>query len=45
MSESFSLLITTGFLPQGFRDEMRLPWGPQTASLRQVDAAIGLSTA
>jgi uncharacterized protein (DUF2236 family) len=25
-SESFNLLITTGFLPQRFRDEMRLPW-------------------
>jgi uncharacterized protein (DUF2236 family) len=25
-SENFSLLITTGFLPQRFRDEMRLPW-------------------
>jgi uncharacterized protein (DUF2236 family) len=25
-SESFSLLITTGFLPQRFRDEMQLPW-------------------
>ena len=24
--ESISLLITTGFLPQRFRDEMRLPW-------------------
>lgn len=24
--ESFSLLLTTGFLPQRFRDEMRLPW-------------------
>ena len=24
--ESFNLLITTGFLPQRFRDEMRLPW-------------------
>ncbi|MBV8928616.1 MAG: DUF2236 domain-containing protein [Mycobacteriaceae bacterium] len=24
--ERFSLLITTGFLPQRFRDEMRLPW-------------------
>ena len=23
---SFGLLITTGFLPQRFRDEMRLPW-------------------
>ncbi len=25
-SESFALLITSGFLPQRFRDEMRLPW-------------------
>jgi len=25
-SDDFSLLITTGFLPQRFRDEMRLPW-------------------
>ena len=24
--DSFALLITTGFLPQRFRDEMRLPW-------------------
>ena len=24
--DDFSLLITTGFLPQRFRDEMRLPW-------------------
>lgn len=24
--DSFNLLITTGFLPQRFRDEMRLPW-------------------
>lgn len=24
--EAFSLLITTGFLPQRFREEMRLPW-------------------
>jgi uncharacterized protein (DUF2236 family) len=27
-SENFALLITTGFLPQRFRDEMRLPWDP-----------------
>jgi uncharacterized protein (DUF2236 family) len=27
--ESVALLITTGFLPQRFRDEMRLPWSPQ----------------
>ena len=26
LSDSFSLLITTGLLPQRFRDEMRLPW-------------------
>lgn len=26
ISEGLSLLITTGFLPQRFRDEMRLPW-------------------
>jgi uncharacterized protein (DUF2236 family) len=28
-SESLALLITTGFLPQQFRDEMRLPWSPE----------------
>ncbi len=26
LSDDFALLITTGFLPQRFRDEMRLPW-------------------
>lgn len=26
LSEGIALLITTGFLPQRFRDEMRLPW-------------------
>ena len=26
LSDGFSLLITTGFLPQRFRDEMQLPW-------------------
>jgi uncharacterized protein (DUF2236 family) len=26
LSDGFGLLITTGFLPQRFRDEMRLPW-------------------
>jgi uncharacterized protein (DUF2236 family) len=25
-SDGSALLITTGFLPQRFRDEMRLPW-------------------
>jgi uncharacterized protein (DUF2236 family) len=28
-SEDLALLITTGFLPQRFRDEMRLPWDPE----------------
>lgn len=28
-SENFALLMTTGFLPQRFRDEMRLPWDPR----------------
>jgi uncharacterized protein (DUF2236 family) len=27
-SDNLNLLITTGFLPQRFRDEMQLPWGP-----------------
>lgn len=27
--EHIALLITTGFLPQRFRDEMRLPWDPR----------------
>jgi uncharacterized protein (DUF2236 family) len=26
LSDNFALLITTGFLPQRFREEMRLPW-------------------
>jgi uncharacterized protein (DUF2236 family) len=28
-AENLNLLITTGFLPQRFREEMRLPWDPQ----------------
>lgn len=28
-SENLNLLITSGFLPQRFRDEMHLPWDPQ----------------
>ena len=28
-NENLACLITTGFLPQRFRDEMRLPWDPQ----------------
>jgi uncharacterized protein (DUF2236 family) len=27
-NENLALLITTGFLPQRFRDEMKLPWNP-----------------
>jgi uncharacterized protein (DUF2236 family) len=27
-NESLALLITTGFLPQRFRDEMKLEWNP-----------------
>ncbi|MCV7445308.1 hypothetical protein AWB91_20765 [Mycobacterium paraense] len=34
-SEDFNLLITTGFLPQRFRDEMRLPW--DAAKQRRFD--------
>jgi len=34
-SDDFSLLITTGFLPQRFRDEMRLPW--DAAKQRRFD--------
>jgi uncharacterized protein (DUF2236 family) len=26
LAEKLALLITTGFLPQRFRDEMRMPW-------------------
>ena len=35
LSESFALLVTTGFLPQRFRDEMRLPW--DAAKQRRFD--------
>ena len=31
-AEELALLITTGFLPQRFRDEMRLSWGPEQQS-------------
>jgi uncharacterized protein (DUF2236 family) len=34
-SDNSSLLITTGFLPQRFRDEMQLPW--DTARQRRFD--------
>ncbi len=35
LSESLALLITTGFLPQRFRDEVRLPW--DAAKQRRFD--------
>src|ERR1700739_137667 len=35
LSDGFALLITTGFLPQRFRDEMRLPW--DAAKQRRFD--------
>ena len=48
LPESVALLITTGFLPQRFRDEMRLPWDPAKqrrfdrlmAALRTVNRAM-----
>jgi len=39
-SESLALLITTGFLPQRFRDEMRLPWG--AARQRRFDRLMAV---
>lgn len=38
--ESVALLITTGFLPQRFRDEMKLDWS--SAKQREFDALMGL---
>jgi uncharacterized protein (DUF2236 family) len=48
LPESVALLITSGFLPQRFRDEMRLPWDPAKqrrfdrlmAALRTVNRVI-----
>ena len=39
ISEGLALLITTGFLPQRFRDEMRLPW--DAAREKQFDLLMG----
>lgn len=39
-SENLALLITTGFLPQRFRDEMRLPW--DAARQRRFDRLIAV---
>jgi uncharacterized protein (DUF2236 family) len=38
--DNFGLLITTGFLPQQFRDEMKLEWS--AAKQRRFDRTIGL---
>ncbi|OIN79284.1 oxygenase MpaB family protein [Mycobacterium malmoense] len=39
-SDHFALLITTGFLPQRFRDEMRLPW--DAARQRRFDRLMAV---
>jgi uncharacterized protein (DUF2236 family) len=39
-NEELALLITTGFLPQRFRDEMRLPWDAEHQ--RRFDRLIGV---
>ena len=39
-AESCNLLITTGFLPQRFRDEMRLPW--DAAKQRRFDQLMAV---
>ncbi|MGX9789262.1 oxygenase MpaB family protein [Mycobacterium sp. MMS18-G62] len=39
-SEGVALLITTGFLPQRFREEMRLPW--DAAKQRRFDRLIAV---
>lgn len=39
-NERLALLITTGFLPQHFRDEMQLPWDAQRQ--RRFDRLMGL---
>jgi uncharacterized protein (DUF2236 family) len=38
--DDFNLLITTGFLPQRFRDEMRLPW--DAARQRRFDRLMSV---
>jgi uncharacterized protein (DUF2236 family) len=40
LSDDFSLLITTGFLPQRFREEMRLPW--DAAKQRRFDRLMAV---
>jgi uncharacterized protein (DUF2236 family) len=38
--ENFNLLITSGFLPQRFREEMRLPW--DAAKQRRFDRLMAV---
>jgi uncharacterized protein (DUF2236 family) len=38
--DAFNLLITTGFLPQRFRDEMKLPW--DAGRQRRFDRLMGV---
>jgi uncharacterized protein (DUF2236 family) len=40
LTEGFALLITNGFLPQRFRDEMRLPW--DAAKQRRFDRLMAV---
>jgi uncharacterized protein (DUF2236 family) len=40
LSKGFALFITTGFLPQRFRDEMRLPW--DAAKQRRFDRLMAV---
>ncbi|ETB52383.1 hypothetical protein O974_00045 [Mycobacterium avium 11-0986] len=40
LTEGFALFITTGFLPQRFRDEMRLPW--DATKQRRFDRLIAV---
>lgn len=40
LSEGFALMITTGFLPHRFRDEMRLPW--DATKQRRFDRLIAV---
>jgi len=40
LADGFALLITTGFLPQRFRDEMRLPW--DAARQRRFDRLMAV---
>jgi uncharacterized protein (DUF2236 family) len=39
-ADAFGLLVTTGFLPQRFRDEMRLPW--DAARQRRFDRLMAV---